>query len=69
MTSRTTGVLHLLSFFNHTSFQIIFVIEPVLIHSPAYNIYGDALYLLRILTGLMFAKEHVLGYDQPYAED
>jgi hypothetical protein len=52
-----------LSFFNHTSFQITLCDRAGVIHSPAYNIYGDALYLLRILTGLMFAEEHVLGYD------
>jgi len=52
-----------LSFFNHTSFQITLCDRASVIHSPPYNIYGDALYLLRILTGLMFAKEHVIGYD------
>lgn len=52
-----------LSFFNHTSFQITLCDQAGVIHSPAYNIYGDALYLLCILTGLMFAEEHVLGYD------
>jgi Fungal protein kinase len=52
-----------LSFFNHTTFQITLCDRAGIIHSPAYDIYGDALCLLRVLTGLMFAEEHVLGHD------
>ena len=52
-----------LSFFNHTSFCITLCDRTGVIHSPAYKIYGDALYLLRILTCLMFSAEHELGHD------
>jgi hypothetical protein len=52
-----------LSFFSLTSFCITLCDRAGVIRSPTYNIYRDALYLLRILTGLMFSEEHVLGHD------
>ena len=52
-----------ISFFAESSFQLTLCDRAGIIHSPTYDIHKDPLYFLRVLTGLMFGDETVLGYD------
>jgi hypothetical protein len=49
--------------FVDTSFYLTLCDRAGVVYSSAYDIHGDALRLLRILTGLMCSEEHVLGHD------